>query len=72
MIAAAMVYEFETEGFKIKETVPGVVGCHWISVATPTRKTLLSSVRVTNGLGPVGAGSAEVQAVVCGTDVYEA
>jgi hypothetical protein len=72
MVADATVYEFDIEGFRIKETVPFVVGCHWILVATPTRMTPFLSAGVMKGLGPVGAGSAEVQAVVCGTDVYVA
>jgi hypothetical protein len=72
MVADEIMYEFDIEGFRIKETVPLVVGCHWILVATPTRMTPFLSAGVTKGLGPVGTGSAEVQAVVCGTDVYVA
>jgi hypothetical protein len=72
MAAAAIVYEFDTEGFRTKLTVPLVVGCHWILVATPTRMTPFLSAGVTKGFGPVGAGIAEVQAVVCGTEVYVA
>jgi membrane-bound metal-dependent hydrolase YbcI (DUF457 family) len=53
MVAAAIWYESDSEGLRIKETVPLVVGCHLILDATPTRKTeLLSGFK--NGLAPVG------------------
>ena len=73
IVAGATASAADAWGFRMRDTVWSVVGCHDMSNGTSTRmtepKAWLGSMK---GLKPVGVGSAEVHAVLWGTVVaYE-